>query len=323
MTPPAPVHADVEYQELQPARAVAAWRTLVGSGALLISFLVLPVVVAVPFTVVLAAKGETETQITDFLGLKHVTPGSLAYLNLALATLIPAAVLISWLLHDWQRPRWLLSVAGRIRWRWLLVCAGLSVVTLLVTTAVSAVLPSSPGDPDVSGHLHRFTSQTLGFVLVIVFLTPLQATGEEFAFRGYLTQAWGGLAARRGRRWGRVVAVLVPAFLFGLAHGIGQDLPVFFDRFAFGVVAGLLVILTGGLEAGIAMHVLNNFTAFGFALAFGSMTTALTNTHGSWWLLPTTLTQSLLYLALVRLVARRMGIAARAPEVLVGPRAAV
>ena len=84
-------------------------------------------------------------------------------------------------------------------------------------------------------------------------------------FRGYLTQAFGGMFRSA---W---VAVLLPAFLFGLAHGLGQSPPVFFDRFAFGVVAGILVIRTGGLEAGIAMHVLNNFLAYGIALTYGDM----------------------------------------------------
>ena len=64
---------------------------------------------------------------------------------------------------------------------------------------------------------------------------------------------------------------LVPAVLFALAHGLGQSVPIFFDRLAFGLVAGLLVVLTGGLEAGIAMHVLNNWVAFGLTLAFGDM----------------------------------------------------
>lgn len=319
----APVHTELEYHELHRARAVAWWRTLVGSGALVISFLVLPLVVAIPFTIALAAQGDSQAQVTDFLGLKHVTPGSLAYLNLALATLIPAAIGVNWLCHAWQPPRWLLSVAGRFRWRWFLTCLGLAAVTLVLTLAVGQLLPRSPGDPDVSGHLHRFTGQTLGFLLVILLLTPLQAAGEEFAFRGYLTQAWGGLASRVGRRWGQVVAVLVPAILFGLAHGIGQDVPVFFDRFAFGVVAGVLVIVTGGLEAGIAMHVLNNFAAFGLALAYGSMTSALTDTHGTWWLIPSTLTQSLVYLALVSWVARRRGVATRTTAVLAAPMAAV
>ena len=96
---------------------------------------------------------------------------------------------------------------------------------------------------------------------------------------------------------------------------------MFFDRFAFGVVAGILVIATGGLEAGIAMHVLNNFLAYGFALAFSDMTTALNPTGGSWWNIPVTLTQSVVYLAVALFAARRMGIATtvtQGPNVLEG-----
>jgi hypothetical protein len=101
---------------------------------------------------------------------------------------------------------------------------------------------------------------------------------------------------------------VVPAVLFALAHGLGQSWPIFFDRFAFGLVAGTLVILTGGLEAGIAMHVLNNWLAFGLALAYGDMTSALNPTGGTWWSIPVTLTQSLVYLGLAVLVGRRMGL---------------
>jgi uncharacterized protein len=132
-------------------------------------------------------------------------------------------------------------------------------------------------------------------------LTPLQAAGEEYAFRGYLTQAFGGLF---GREW---AAVLFPAILFALAHG-SQSAPIFFDRFAFGLVAGVLVVHTGGLEAGIAMHVLNNWLAFGIALAFGDMGSSLNPTGGSWWSIPVTLTQSLGFLALVLLAARGRGL---------------
>ena len=101
--------------------------------------------------------------------------------------------------------------------------------------------------------------------------------------------------------------MLLPAVLFAVAHG-SQSAPIFFDRFAFGVVAGLLVVRTGGLEAGIAMHVLNNWLAFGLALAFGDMASSLNPTGGSWWSIPVTLTQSLVYLGLVLLVARRRGL---------------
>ena len=116
--------------------------------------------------------------------------------------------------------------------------------------------------------------------------------------------------------------MLLPAILFAFAHG-AQDAPIFVDRFAFGLVAGVLVITTGGLEAGIAMHVLNNFLAYGAALAYSDMTSALNPSDGSWWQLPVTLTQSLVYLGLATWVARRRGIATRTSpggqQVLEGP----
>ena len=87
------------------------------------------------------------------------------------------------------------------------------------------------------------------------------------------------------------------------------------------LVAGTLVIVTGGLEAGIAMHVLNNWLAFGAALAYGDMGSALNPTGGTWWSIPVTLTQSLVYLALAWWVARLMGIERRTdPAVLAAPR---
>ena len=142
-------------------------------------------------------------------------------------------------------------------------------------------------------------------MLVVLLLTPLQAAGEEYAFRGYLTQAFGGLFRQpRSAAVGRCCRRCCSR-----SRTVAQSAPIFFDRFAFGLVAGVLVIATGGLEAGIAMHVLNNLLAFGVALAFGDMGSALNPTGGSWWSIPVTLTQSLVYLGLALLVARRMGLA--------------
>jgi hypothetical protein len=93
--------------------------------------------------------------------------------------------------------------------------------------------------------------------------------------------------------------------MFAVAHGL-QNFPLFFDRFAFGLLAGYLVVRSGGLEAGIALHILNNYVAFGFALLFGDITGTLNVQEVSWWNLPLTVTQSLVFLVLVLLVARRM-----------------
>lgn len=278
------------------------WRPMVGIVALAVSFLVVvPFLLQVPFAVGFALAGrDVVDSMERLIDLDDPTPLGLAYLNLALACAIPVAWLLARLLHG-LRPGWLASVAPRIRWRWLVACFGLSLVALLATLVVSAVVPAGGEGTELSTHLNDFTSTTRDFLIVVVLLTPLQAAGEEYAFRGYLTQAFGGLF---GRTW---AAVLFPSLLFALAHG-AQSAPVFFDRFAFGVVAGVLVIRTGGLEAGIAMHVLNNWLAFGLALAYGDMASTLNPTGGTWWTIPVTLTQSLVYLALVLLVAGRLGL---------------
>ena len=68
---------------------------------------------------------------------------------------------------------------------------------------------------------------------------------------------------------------------------------------------------TGGLEAGIALHILNNFLAFGFALAFGDLGSTLNVSSVSWWNIVLTVTQSGVYTGLVLLVAQRMGLQTR------------
>ena len=296
---------EVEYHLLQRAGKPGIWRPILGVPLVAVAaFVLAPVLLQIPIALWFVATGrDVEATFATLLDLDKPTPGGLAYLNIVLASAIPATFLTSWLLHG-LRPGWLTSVLPRMRWRFFGACLGLALVALFATVIVSALLPQA-GTADageLSGDLNPWTSTTRDFVLVVVLLTPFQAAGEEYFFRGYLTQAFGGIFGRRD------VAIVVPAVLFALAHGLGQSAPVFFDRFAFGLVAGVLVVLTGGLEAGIAMHVLNNWLAFGFALAFGDMASALNPTGGSWWSIPSTLVQSLVYLGLVYVVARRMGL---------------
>ena len=278
------------------------WRPFLGVVLLATAFiLVVPLLVQLGFALGYAVTGrDVVASSRRLLDLDDPTPAGLAYLNLAIAGAIPVAWLLNRFLHG-LRPGWLASVRPRIRWGWLGLCLGLAMIALLATLVVSAMVPQTVEGTEVGGGVNEMTTTMRDFLLVVAFLTPLQAAGEEYAFRGYLTQAFGGAF---GRAW---IAVLVPAVLFALAHG-GQSAPVFFDRFAFGIVAGLAVVLTGGLEAGIAMHVLNNWLAFGIALAYGDMASTLNPVGGTWWSIPVTLTQSLVYLGLVVWAARRLGV---------------
>ena len=314
MTTPLAPDFRPQYHQLHRVGRPGIWRSLVGSVLVLVLvFLLVPAVAgAIAFAALMAA-GNTMEETTAVLDVTaEATPTGLALLNIVIAAAIPVSWAVTWWLHR-LKPRWLSSVAPRLRWRFLLVCLGLSVVALLASLGVGLLLPLAPGESPV-GEVNEFTTRTRDFMLVVLLLTPLQAAGEEYLFRGYLTQAFGSLVW--GRRASQALAVLGPALIFALFHGFSQDAPVFFDRFAFGIVAGILVIRTGGLEAAIAMHVLNNFLAFGLALAFGDLTTALNATGGSsWWMILSTLTQSLVYLALASWVAKGMGLVNVGPPV--------
>jgi len=320
--PPAPV--GLPYHQLQRRTPWSWWRPLVGVLAVLVLVFVVQNAAVLGVLAVLVLSGTPASAALDTLSGDRLTPGFLAALNLGWALCIPAVWAVAALVHR-MRPGWLASVRPRIRWGWFVTCLGLALATLLVTLVVSALLaPLMPASDSVgsTGSLNDFTSTSRDFLLIIVLLTPLQAAGEEYAFRGYLTQALGGLV--RSPRLSGVVAVVVPATLFALAHGLGQDPTVFLDRLAFGLVAGLLVILTGGLEAGIAMHVLNNWFAFGLALAVGDIGGSLEPDGGSWARILVTLTQSLVFLGLALLVSRASGLATRStPSELEGPRARV
>ncbi len=325
MTEPAPVpveappSASYGYEQVYRAGR-QGWGWYVGGIlTLVVLFLfVNAVIVSVAAAAIYLATGTDPADLgdrfRDLVSTTTVQPEDLLYVNAVLILGIPAAWLCTRVFHG-LRPRWLASVRPRIRWGWFFASLGIAFVALVVAIVLGSLVPSAT-DATTDTTLNEFTTTTRNFLLVVGLTTPLQAAAEEYVFRGYLTQAFGGWFGSRA------VAVLAPALLFATAHGLGQSLPIFFDRFAFGVVAGVLAIATGGLEAGIAYHVLNNYLAFGFALAYSDLETALNPTGGSWWDVVVTLVKSLVFLGLSLLVARAMKLRSRTePGVLEASRA--
>lgn len=298
---------ELEYHRIHRAGSRGVWRPLVGVLVVGLWFVLIGSLVAmVPFIGWFLVSGEPVLDgLQRMIDIQDPDPVTLAYINVTLGSAILATWFVQRIFHG-IKPRWLSSVHPRLRWGYLLACLPLAAVALGATLLVAMAMPQSATDMDLSGP-QPFTSTTLQFIAVIVLLTPFQAAAEEYVFRGYLTQAIGGIFASK------VLAVLLPALLFALAHGLAQGWPIFTDRLAFGIVAGILVLRTGGLEAAIAMHVLNNFVAFGLALAFSDLGTALNATGGSWWSIPSTLTQSLVYLGLAIVVAGAMRIRSTVP----------
>ena len=225
------------------------WRPLV-SLAIVLGGLLVIVLVSTAVTVALAIAGQLDLEVlTGDPAALMAQPGFLLLNNLVLAALIPIAMVAVWGGHL-VRPRWLGSVAGGIRWRWLAEC---TVISLVVMVAGYLLLVALDGWPTGTG------TQVALLLAIVLLTTPLQAAGEEYLFRGWLTQTVGSWFARPVV--GALVAGGFSATLFAMAHG-SQNVWLFLDRFAFGAFASYLVWRTGGLEAAVAAHTVNNVVVF-------------------------------------------------------------
>lgn len=144
------------------------------------------------------------------------------------------------------RPGFVLAARGRFRWGrfWLalLVCAPVTALFLITTWR----------------GVER--ADWLAALAVVVVLIPLQAAGEELAFRGGLQQSL--VAAAPAWRFRFAAAAIVSAALFALAHQ-ATSIEGFTAFFLIGLVYAAAASLTGGLEAPIALHVVNNLYSLG------------------------------------------------------------
>jgi membrane protease YdiL (CAAX protease family) len=257
---------------------------------LLVSIGVLLFALGLGAAVLLAVGGAGDAGTTDQeFEAWSITPGGFLVTNLFLAAFIPLAQVAVWAGHGW-RPRWVASVRPGLRWRWTATATLVALLVFGPLMAALVLLSGEDGAPERDAAL---------LLLVVLLTTPLQAAGEEYLCRGWLTQAIGSLVPRAAV--GAIVAALVSATVFAFAHG-QQDPWLFADRFAFGLVASWLVWRTGGLEAAIAVHTVNNVVAFVPTILLGQLADALTVTEGD----PVTTVIDLASLVVVALILDRL-----------------
>ncbi|SOR78171.1 MULTISPECIES: type II CAAX endopeptidase family protein [Streptomyces] len=284
------------------------WRPVLGSVLFLPSWLVL-VLLLYAFSYALGtAAGYPELADGGVdLGPLRNTALDLTYLAVALPLILLA---VRW---TERRPAGTLSsVTGRLRIRWLAWCllAALFPVTLLALSTI--FLPDDSSASGTSAAWVGWRSFLVSLAVLAVFV-PVQAAAEEYVFRGWLTQAVGAFLRSP---W---LAVLPQAALFATAHGWGTTWG-FIDLLVFGLVAGWLTIRTGGLEATIALHVLNNLLAFGVSAAVvDGLSSDETAADAPWQLALADMATVLLYAAIVLRVARRQRPQHLAPPVATPP----
>ena len=304
-----PRSEEVAYHRLARLRPRYRWWRMLLTGLVGVAFyIVILLLVIVPLVIVTmlvpgwAAEFQTLLTTAQYFDLDR--PWLLVALVLPLILMIPALLLASRIVEG-RGVGLLSSVTGRLRMAWLgkslLLALGVFVVYFAVLLGWSAA-SGDPVSPDFS-HPGLWV-----MVLLVLLLIPFQAAAEEYVFRGYLMQLVGG--------WLRhpAFAILLPVPLFVLGHG--YDVWGAASVGVFAVVAAWLTWRTGGLEAAISLHIVNNVLIF----LLGSVSLVDANaTSGA----PIDLLASTLAMVVYALIAdrwaRRLGIARTARVTLPAP----
>lgn len=236
------------------------------------------------------------------------SPSVLAFQLLSIALLIPCVLLpvaILW------RPHlgFLHSVEGRVRWRWLGRCLAIGFVVVTISLGLQIIVSALlDGESIPRESLDRRTALSLVVVLVLV---PFQAAAEEYVFRGGLLQLIGSWS-----RWA-VIPVVATSVLFAAGHL--YNVWGLISVFCFGVVAAVVTIRTGGLEAAIGLHIANNVVLMVLDL-FGVIDASGEGAGLVNEVLPT-VAMCLVFWALVEISARRRGLQRRRPPLPALPSA--
>lgn len=244
----------VEYQHVLRGPQHRWWRPLLALTTLMVPYLLIMVAGGIVLGLVMVASGsaftETDPTLTGLDLLDFNDPVIFVASIGSLAILIPFSMLAVRVAHG-VRPGYLSSVAGRFRWGWAARCVAVILPLWVIYLGVLLALDGGfafapPRDWAIK-------------VLLIVFLVPLQAAGEEYAFRGLLIQSIGSWF--RNRWAALVVPIVLGAVVFALLHG-SLDPWVLFDLATFAALAGYLTWRTGGLEAAVVVHAVNNVVLF-------------------------------------------------------------
>jgi membrane protease YdiL (CAAX protease family) len=210
-------------------------------------------------------------------GAVPLTPWIFLTNNIALALMIP----LSFGLQRWLfgvRPGTLSSVVGRFRWG-MLGRLAVVLVPVFALYGFGTVLLTPALEWSVDG--------TALFMLAAVLLTtPLQAAGEEYGARGLLQRAGASWAA--SPTVALIVGTLVSGVLFCIAHGAGDPWLIGY-YFLFGVAMTFAARGTGGLEAPVLIHALNNTMLFIPSILTGQLDEGIDRSEGAggpWILLP-------------------------------------
>jgi len=251
--------SELPYHRLSHVNPRARWFTPVLEGLLIagIYFVLLLIVsfALLAFAVMLRVPYDYLTDLQRIYANVFKTPLVFVALLITIIPVIPA-IFIARLITNFKPLGLIHSIAGRMRWSYLGVFLGFGFFIFGLYYVGFATLD---GSLTTQNSVHPLNSGMFWlYIVLILLIVPFQCYAEELLFRGYLMQTVG--------RWLKnpVWAIIIPAPIFMMLHGYG--LWGLLSVLTMALIAGFLCWYTGGLEAGIGLHIANNVSIFIFGL---------------------------------------------------------
>ncbi|GII85852.1 CAAX amino protease [Sphaerisporangium siamense] len=291
-----PVAPGTRYDHMARTPVNRWWRPLVGTVVIAAAFVGVAVVVLLGGTIVAQLSGVP--MLVD--GATFGDPVlELSVMLLSIALVLPFVFGAAWLVQR-RPPGTLSSVAGRLRWGWLLICLLVALGAVILGQVAMALTYAATGEG--VGELFGWVGweRFLPALLVVVVLVPFQAATEEYVFRGWVLQGFG---AYFRNPW---PGILLGAAMFTSLHAY-TDWGIV-DVFSFGVLMGWMAVRTGGLEAPIALHVVNNVVSFLPPAASGDLGDALRQGTVPWQAISGTVVQLGFFAVVTLIIAHKRAI---------------
>ncbi len=233
------------------------YKPLISIVLVLVLYIIFQIILAVVFSAIYGS-AVIDRIVNGGYETLNTSDSSVYFSYLGIVIFIPAIYIASKIVRDRPFSSYASSRGG---WNWKIYfkCLLVPLAIYLVYSIISVVTGKESGSS---------TQVSVIALLLSSILIPAQCIAEEYAFRGLLMQSLGS--------WFKIpiLAIIIQTIIFAMVHPY-NSLGVITIGVS-GIILGLFAWRTNGLEAGAAIHSINNLMSFYMvALGLGSLSSTV------------------------------------------------
>jgi uncharacterized protein len=184
------------------------------------------------------------------LGLSQNNLPAFIAVNFSFICLVGSILFCVRFIHH-RKPVTLITTEPKMSFRRFWIAAGWWSLVVIAITILDALV--HPGSYKLTFELKSW----IPFLIAAVILTPIQTSGEELLFRGYLLQTLGFLTKKK---W---ILVIISGVIFAVPHFLNPEMKQGFVLlalyyFSFGAILTLITLKSNRLEYAMGIHAANN-----------------------------------------------------------------